>query len=429
MRIRDHKKNLIYTDKIDRSLKSLDGASKDINLSKEIVTRSQSADFISTVLGALPNPDPVLKNLGIDIEVYEDLRYDSRVKAVVRTRKSAVKALEWTVTGEDVPEEEVEFHKAWIHNVGSTRLSENTSGLKDIIVEICDGYLFGYKPLEVLWASDGVRQYPGKLIGKPQRWFGFDDNNQLRFYSKDSYSSGIELPKYRFVIAQNESSYDNPYGVADLSACYWPVVFRRNGFKFWTNFLEKYGIPFLLGKGPEGTQEDKLTSMANTLADMVQDATAAIPKDWDVDILESKSNSGGAQTNQHKIYLDVMNMEIAMAILGTNLTVEVSGGSYAAANTHLQVRDDIVESDQEIVESVFNQLIRWTHDFNFTTRNYPVFHLSSEEKVDETRSKRDKNLLESNPGLKFTKEYYMRKYNLAEDEIELTENTGGNTNE
>ena len=64
--------------------------------------------------------------------------------------------------------------------------------------------------------------------------------------------------------------------------------------------------------------------------------------------------------------IDKMNSEISKAILGQTPTTEIgSTGSYAAANTHMAVRQDIIDSDKKLVESVINQLIRWIYEINF----------------------------------------------------------------
>ena len=90
---------------------------------------------------------------------------------------------------------------------------------------------------------------------------------------------------------------------------------------------------------------------------MLQDAVAIVPEEYSVEILDKSSNQGKSDS-MHKTYLDFMNLEIAMAILGNNLTTEVQGGSQAAATVHMSVRDDIVESDANICEQVFNELIK-----------------------------------------------------------------------
>ena len=392
-----HKRGLSiqFQDLATQALESLDKPAMKKGLTSEIATRDRTIDFFS-VLQGLPNPDPVLKKLGRSMEVYEDLMYDSRVIAVTQSRKSAVQSMEWDVIGEKTPQAQIDFHKEYL----------TAYKMEDIFSEILDAPLFGYKPLEIIWSGDSGKIIPIDFVGKPPRWFKYDKDNKLRFVTMKDMILGEELPENKFVIARHKPTYDNPYGKPDLSACYWPVIFRKNGFKFWTIFIEKYGLPFLLGKAPEGERIEKINEVATMLDNMVQDAIAVVPKEYEVDIIESTEGKGANPV--HKTYIDAMNLEIAMAILGTNLTTEVQGGSFAAAQTHMVVREDIIESDAKITEGAFSELIAMTHEINFGNTPPPGFKLYAEEKVEETRSKRDLNL--SKTGVKFTKDYYKRVY-------------------
>jgi phage gp29-like protein len=55
--------------------------------------------------------------------------------------------------------------------------------------------------------------------------------------------------------------------------------------------------------------------------------------------------------------LESCKTEVAIAILGQNLTTEVKGGLYAAAESHMAVRQDIIYGDKKLVEDTFNELI------------------------------------------------------------------------
>ena len=78
---------------VTKKLTTVNKASLTGELNGEIASRSRSMDFWA--MGAmLPNPDDVLKKLGLDIRVYESLKKDASVGGAIRRRKSAVKAME-----------------------------------------------------------------------------------------------------------------------------------------------------------------------------------------------------------------------------------------------------------------------------------------------------------------------------------------------
>ncbi|BAN95463.1 hypothetical protein E05_06970 [Plautia stali symbiont] len=81
------------------------------------------------------------------------------------------------------------------------------------------------------------------VVGKPPEWFTFDTENRLRFQARQSGLAGELLPPRKFVVATQDATFDNPYGFADLSLCFWPVTFKKAGWSFWMRFSEKYGTP------------------------------------------------------------------------------------------------------------------------------------------------------------------------------------------
>ncbi|XLM22157.1 DUF935 domain-containing protein, partial [Chromobacterium piscinae] len=209
------------------------------SLSSQIATRSRSIDFYG--LGMyLPNPDPVLKALGKDIKVYRELRSDAHIGGCIRRRKAAVKALEWGVDRD----------KAKSRIAKSVAYIFDDLNLSRIIGEMLDAMLYGYQPMEIMWGKVGSYLVPVDIVGKPADWFVYDEDNQLRLRTKQAPLKGAELPERKFLVPRQDASYDNPYGFPDLSMCFWPTTFKKGGLKFWVQFTEKYGSPWLVGKHP-----------------------------------------------------------------------------------------------------------------------------------------------------------------------------------
>ncbi len=375
-------------------------------ITDEIATRKRALNFY-TLANILPDPDIVLKKQGKDITIYKELLCDSHVFACIQSRKSGVLSLEWDINrglDKDENAEEIEklLKKLDIHK---------------LISDILDATSFGFQPLEIMWKRDkSGHVLPERVVAKPPEWFCFDDDNNLKFRTKENYYGEL-LPDKKFLLVQNNPTYNNPYGERTLSRVFWNVTFKKGGMKFWVIFTEKYGMPHLIGKHPRGATKAETDSLADMLEEMVQDAIAVIPDDSSVEIKEA-SKSSSAEIYEKLI--DKMNSEISKAILGQTLTTEVGAtGSYAAANTHMQVRQDIIDSDKKLVESVINQLITWIYEINFPNSEIPVFELYAPEDVDLTLAQRDKIL--SDTGVKFTKEYFIKAYGLEEEDFDIRE--------
>lgn len=375
-------------------------------LSDEIATRKRSLNFYS--LGSyLPDPDIVLRKQGKDVKVYKELMCDAHVFACVQSRKSGVMSLEWEIKNESEKDETTEKLEKLLKKLDIYKL----------INDILEATLFGFQPIEIIWGKVDNLILPIELKSKPTEWFCFDDDNQLKFRTKEHYY-GEELPPKKFLCPQSNPSYENPYGERTLSRVFWPVTFKKGGLKFWVIFTEKYGIPNLVGKHPRGASKEETDKLADLLEDMVQDAVAVIPDDSSVEIQEANKSSSAEIFEK---LIDKMNAEISKAILGQTLTTEIgSSGSYAASNTHFAVRQDIIDSDRKLVEKTINQLLQWIYEINFTNQDAPVFEMYQEEDVDLTLAQRDKIISEC--GVKFTKEYFIKAFGYDAEDFEIIEN-------
>ena len=372
------------------------------SLSEQIATRERSTDMSFGFI--LPNPDPILKRQGKDIAVYRDMRSRASVGGPIRRRKAAVKALEWRV----------ERGKA---SARVTRLANDvlaTYDMDTLINEITNAVLFGYQPLELVWGPFNGAAAPLQVIGKPQEWFFFDNAAQLRFRSRQQPLQGEELEPRKFLLARQEASYENPYGFADLSMCFWADTFMRGGLKFWVTFTEKYGTPWLVGKQPRGTPGSEVNNLLDKLEAMVQDAVAAIPDDSSIDILESGDK--GASADLYERLLMYCRSEINIALLGQNQSTE-SNSNRASATAGLEVARTIRDGDAALVMATMNQLLRWLTDLHDGEQApAPTFVLFEEEDVNTQQAVRDETLTKA--GLKFTKEYWKRVYRLQDGDIE-----------
>lgn len=372
-------------------------------LSGMIATRERSIETPGFGM-VLPNPDPILKARGQDIRVYRDLRSDAHLGGCIRRRKSAVKALEWGLD----------------RGRAKSRVAKNIEALfadldlERIIGEIMDAPLFGYQPLEIDWGRVGGLIVPRDLRGKPQEWFCYGQDNQLRFRTREQPYEGEELPARKFIVARQDATYANPYGFPDLSMCFWPLVFKKGGVKFWVNFAEKYGTPWAVGKLPRGTPQNEMDALADQLEAMIQDAVAVVPDDSSVTLLEASGKSASADLYERLVMY--CRSEVSIALTGTNQTVE-SNSNKASASAGLEVAHDLRDGDAEIVAAALNQLIAWTCEMNWGTGSgeRPVFSLWDQEAQDVIQAKRDEMV--SKAGARLTNRYWMRGYGFQEGDL------------
>jgi phage gp29-like protein len=377
----------------------------------EVATRDK-VDF-STILGYLPDPDEILTNTGETFPVYRKIMLDTQIRACINSRKAGTKSLLWDIDrGEETKSKESELIKEYY---------ENALDIDEINDAILNAPLMGFQPIEIIWGRVGAYILPIELKAKNQEWFTFDKDNKMKLLTLNNMFMGEDLPERKFLIpTYNDihNNFYNPYGDKLLSSCFWPASFKKTGFKWWVTFTEKYGMPYLVGKLPPG-QESQRENMMNELKAMAQDAIAVISTDCEIEVQKTGDKSSS------DIYNDLIEMcdaAIAKVILGQTLTTEGSSkgnGSQALGKVHSEVRDDIILSDKKIVENTHNQLIQWICEINFgTMEKYPKFEMYEEEDVDMDIANRDKILKDT--GVKFTKKYFIKTYNLEEEDFEVT---------
>ena len=369
------------------------------DLSQEIASRSRSMDL--WVMGAmLPNPDDVLKKLGMDIKVYQTLKSDASVGGAIRRRKASVRAMERGFKEKCNPKVKELLETAF-----------DNLDMPNIIDNILEAPLLGYQPMEVMW--DTATWLPTDVVAKPQHWFGFDNDNQLRLRTRENMLTGETLPPRKFLLPRKDASYVNPYGVADLSMCYWAVVFKKGGLKFWVTFAEKYGTPWLIGKHPRGATSPEIDKLLDSLDMLFGDAVGVIPDDNSIEIKDAVSKN--ATTQIFKELIDMCKGEINIALLGQNQTTE-SSSNRVSAQAGLQVTQDIRDGDAQLVMQTLTKLARWIVDLHFGEDEYcPPYQLWNQEEVDDKQSKRDKELKEA--GANLSNQYFQRSYRLEEGDL------------
>ena len=183
----------------------------------ELATRETLSGGIASIdsfVGVLPNPDPVLRKLGKDIEVYRDLLCDEHVGAVVDTRKDAVRELEWSIDRGKAQSKQTKLITEMIDRLN----------IYQVITEMLDAPLFGHQPMEMVWEERNGAIWLDRVVAKPQEWFLFNTRNEPRLITPESIGRGIELPPGKFVVLQHDPRYTNPYGTAVLSRVFWPAT-------------------------------------------------------------------------------------------------------------------------------------------------------------------------------------------------------------
>ncbi len=376
-------------------------------LLSEQATRDK-LDAFSNFYKALPDPDKILEENNYDFEIYRDLLTDPHLMATIQQRKMQVQQMGW----------ELEFDA---NEKIKQRLIQivRQLPLTDIISDTLDAIFFGFTVGEVMWEKDGKEIIPVNVIGKPQEWFIFTRENEIRMRTFKSghylFEEGQKLPEYKFILTQHKPTYVNPYGERILAKCYWPVQLKRGGIDFWQLMMERYGMPYLIGRYPNTFTQTQKDEFLDQLQQMVEDNITIFEETLGIELKESPQYDIG---QLYERLVDFHNKEISKAVLTVTLTTEIEGvGSYKASEIHREMLSYLGVSDKKLVERSLNTLLEYYVKLNIGDIPLPRIKLNKKEAIVEESADRDKILSEI--GVTFTKDYFKKRYNLQDTDFEL----------
>ena len=344
-------------------------------LAQEIATRQSDPDFYGA-LSYLPNPDTVLRKLNRSHEVYDSIIADAHVIGEMRSIRSGLVSFEHRLqAGGESPADlrALELCQQYMKNKPAPGMQWS-----DVFWNMAQAVFRGYAVHETVWQREGQYLMPSMLIDRPQRRFIFTPDNELRLLTRGEPVDGVELGNYKWLMTRHMPSFSNPYGVALLSSCFWPYTFKHNGFKYFVKFCEKFGIPWAIGKYPAGTPKTDQDALADALAQMIEDAVAAIPADGSVELLEAKSSGQLV----HERLINVCNKEMSKALTSQTLATEIQGqGSRAASETHRDREESVNDSDRVFICHAMNELFSWITEINIAGAKPPTFEFYEEEEA------------------------------------------------
>lgn len=355
------------------------------------------------------NQDKTLQKFGnqLGIRLYDDVLKDLHAFSVLNTRFLSVVGKEWNIK----PASDMLRDRKIAEFVNDVLYNTNFDFIR---YKLLNSILYGFYCAEIIWKVNNGKIIIDKFIDKHPIKFTFDADRNLRLLTKDNIVYGIPIPDKKFLIMKY-GTIDNPWGNPLGRSLYWYVYFKKTNVKFWLIFAERFGQPALLGSYPNGTLESDRQQIQDVLNSIQTNSSIVLPEDIKIQLLEA-TRSGGANT--YAEFCDFCNREMSKAVLGQVLTTENSGtGSYALGKIQNEVRQDITESDADVLDETLNEtLIKWIVDLNFNVTEYPKIITNTTPPTNLLeKSQIDKNL--SDIGVRLTNDYFKKTYSLEDEDI------------
>lgn len=344
----------------------------------------------------LPNPDAIVISLGGDLRQYAKLLRDDQVHSLLQQRQDALIAAEWEVVpgGDDARDQEA---------ADFLREQLNALPWDAITRKMHRGVLYGYSVAECLWGRGGKRiTLDGIRVRKPWR-FGFGKHGELKLRV---LADVTPMPDCKFWVATwGADDDDSPYGTGLGHHLWWPCYLKRNGAKFWSAYLDKFGAPSVKASYPDGaTEEEKDTALAAARA-LRSESAVAMPAGFEVQLLEASGNG----TASYADFLNYWDDAIAKVILGQTGTTRQ--GQYAGTGDVLEgVKAEMIKSDADLLCESFNATVAvWLTEWNFPGANPPqVWRTVVNARKAQAEAERDKGIHAL--GLELTDNEIARRY-------------------
>jgi phage gp29-like protein len=364
------------------------------------LVEEQAVDQLLAWLKHLPDPDETLQSGGLRRTDLRRLLKDDEITQCIDKRNEAVIGTPWRL------EPYGSRNSQWLQ-------SELTPHIPDLLNQAQEAVYFGYSVQEIIYTQRGGRIGIDRIVGKPFEWFRPQVNGSLRYCPNDGSggADGLETDPRKYLLTRHQASYRNPYGEALLSRLWWPVFSRFKLWQYRLQYLERFGMPLVLGK----TNGDR-AAFASELSHLAANAVAAVSPQDDVTFVETAKDGNQFSQAEAEIIARIQKL-----ILGQTMTSQIgSSGSYAAAKVHYQVMQDKRNADIRRLSSTAQTLINHLWTLNNLPGAAPVFVMADDTGLEKERAERDAMLVEKGI-LKLTKEYLLDRYDYAEGDFEIPE--------
>jgi phage gp29-like protein len=317
--------------------------------------------------------------------LFESMQADDRVQAALNGRVKAVTKCEVTMT----PSESGHSGKA-------KRIAKELEALwPDIFPEQLIEQLLvwtigqGFCLCEVIWETKDDLWIPRLKVWHPSFVYYDISVRQYVAITQDG-------PIY---VMENDPKWFlyTPFGAyrgwlrGCVRSCSIPWIVRQFALRDWARYSEVHGLPQKKVKYPAQSPAPEKAAFFNAIKRIGSEANFALPQQsgkdasqWDVELLEARDRSWEAFQG----LIGQCDKSITLAIRGTDLTTQASGGSsFAAAKVHKDEDSDYAESDaKKFAAAARDQLLKLYCAYNYGDANLaptPVLAAEQEEDLND----------------------------------------------
>lgn len=227
------------------------------------------------------------------------------------------------------------------------------------------GLMLGAAFAQLVWERTSTRWTPALKVWHP--WaFHYRRDLDMWFGSDSTGMFPVEPGNGEWVVFE-------PYGRRGfmrgrVRSLYVPWILRQWTYRDAGRYSEVYGTPIKKGFVPMSASKESIARFQQELSALGNETTITLPRapdgrpGFDLELIEAR----GDGMQQFMELAENTTKAINIALLGQNLTSDVSGGSFAAAKVHNAIRNDLMQADADKLSDCLNtQVLRPWAVFNF----------------------------------------------------------------
>jgi hypothetical protein len=179
----------------------------------------------------------------------------------------------------------------------------------------------------------------------------------------------IEPGDGKWVLHAAKSSA-RPWIFGAIRAIAEPWMLRHFAFRDMARFSEVHGIPTRIGKVPAVCDPTERAQFETSIASLGSNTAMILPQavdaldggGYDYSLVEARDTAWESFPG----LIDRCDMAIVLALLFQNLTTEVTGGSFAATSSHMDIRQSGLQGDDAAWRNtIYHQIARPFAYLNF----------------------------------------------------------------
>ena len=331
------------------------------------------------------NPDQFIRKKGF--ATIDLMRDDETIKSSL-TVKKLLRLNGWTITPpvprEDLPQLSPSVRKLVLDLTGYVQyvLARMQGSMNSYLLEMMTAMDYGFSVTEKVYTLYKSGAYAGKIglawmkVRYPHDFdFRIDQYGNLLADGVQQRQASVykNLPKDKFVVFTWNREFDNWYGQSDLKSAYRAFWSKNHIIRFWNVFLERFGMPLVVGKYGPGVNRQARTDLDAILKDVQAKTAMSIPEGIDISFLEAMRRGESGYQDAIQAHDAAMVKALLYQTLATTEGKRI--GSYALARVHFETLLGVLQNLGEFLEDeiIGEQIIRPLIDMNYPVADGAAF--------------------------------------------------------